>query len=295
MINTSIINNVLNKKISEDLKFDILDDVNSVKSNTLTYCNNEQFFLKAINNPNITGIICSNETSLSVKTDKTIIESKNPGFDFILLHNYFHSNSTNLEKSIIHPGANIHPTAFISEIGVIIQDGVTIGPYSVVYSNVTIKSNTTVGSHSVLGCEDIEAKKSDLGYINAIHNGSLEIGNSCFVGSSVIISRGVYGKNTSIGDNTYISNNTIIAHGVLIGRNCMILGCHICGSVCIGDNVRINPKVVISNGLKIDDNVTILLGSVVITDVEKSKTVSGHYAIEHPKFLYKFVKLFGRV
>jgi UDP-3-O-[3-hydroxymyristoyl] glucosamine N-acyltransferase len=295
MINAKILNIVLNKSITSDISFDALGDVYSIKSNTLTYCNSKEYFLQAINNYNITGIICSNELSLNFKTDKTIIESKNPGYDFILLHNYYHSKKTSLSETQIHPSVNVHSTAFISETGVIIEENVIIGPYVIVYPNVIIKSNTSVGAHSVLGCEDIEAKKSDLGYINAIHDGGLVIGNSCFVGSGVIISRGVYGKMTTIGNNTFISNNSIIAHGVSVGENCMILGCHICGSVNIGNNVRINPKVVISNGLTIGNNATILLGSVVIADVENGITVSGHYAIEHPRFLYKFVKLFGKI
>jgi UDP-3-O-[3-hydroxymyristoyl] glucosamine N-acyltransferase len=295
MINDIIINKVLKKSIRKSLTFDFLDYANSKKPNTLTYCNSERYLYEALENPNISGIICNKEISTKINTHKIIIESENPGYDFILLHNYYHTQNISLERTSIHPTAIIHPTASISDFGIIIEEGVTIGPFVVIYPKVIIKSNTTIGSHCVLGCEDIEAKKSNLGYINAFHDGGLEIGNSCFVGSGVIISRGIYGKMTKIGINTFISNNSIIAHAVSIGENCMILGCHICGSVNIGDNVRINPKVVISNGLNIGDNSSILLGSVVIADVEKGKTVSGHYAIEHPRFLYKFVKLFGRV
>jgi len=295
MISTKIINKVLNKSIDKDLSFDTLDNVNSTKPNTLTYCSNEKYFLQAINNSNITGIICNTEISLDIVTNKTIIESKNPGYDFILLHNYFHSKNTIYEKTRIHHSAIIHPTAFISEFGVIIEEGVTLGPYVIIYPNVIVQHNTTIGAHSILGCEDIDAKKSDLGYVNAFHDGGLEIGYSCFVGSGVIISRGIYGKNTKIGNNTFISNNSIIAHAVIVGEYCMILGCHICGSVTIGNFVRINPKAVISNGLKIGNNATILLGSIVISDIKNDMTVSGHYAIDHPRFLYKFVKLFGKI
>jgi len=295
MINSEIINKVLNKSITKDLVFDALDDVCSVKPNTLTYCNSEKYLNQALNNPYVTGIICRKEISLFIETNKAIIESENPGYDFILLHNYYHSKNTNLEKSCIHPGAIIHPTANISELGVIIEDSVTVGPYVVIYPKVTIKNNTTIGAHSVLGCDDVEAKQSEFGFINTYHDGGLEIGSSCFIGSNVTIGRGVYGKITLIGFNTFIANNTFIAHNVKVGENCMILGGHICGSVDIGSNVKINPKALISNGLKIGDNVNILLGSVVISNVPSNKTVSGHYAIEHPRYLYKFVKLFGRI
>lgn len=295
MINTEIINKILNKSITKNLVFDALNDISSVKPNTLTYCNSEKYLIQALNNPNVTGIICRKEICLDIETNKAIIESENPGYDFILLHNYYHLENTNIEKSCIHPGAIIHPTASISELGVVIEDGVTVGPYAVIYPKVTIKNSTNIGAHSVLGCDDIEAKRSYKGFINAFHDGGLEIGNSCFVGSGVIIAKGVYGKTTIIGNNTFVSNNSIIAHGVKIGENCMILGCHICGSVTIGNNVRINPKALISNGLTIGNNVTILLGSVVITDIQADKTVSGYFAIEHPRFLYKFIKLFGKI
>ena len=77
MIDTKIINKVLNKSINLDLSFDALDDVHSIKPNTLTYCNTEKYFSQAINNSNITGIICSAEISLNITTHKIIIESKN--------------------------------------------------------------------------------------------------------------------------------------------------------------------------------------------------------------------------
>jgi UDP-3-O-[3-hydroxymyristoyl] glucosamine N-acyltransferase len=297
MINTEIINKVLNKSITSNLLFDALDDICSVKPNTLTYCNSEKYLIQALNNPNVTGIICRKEICLDIETNKDIIESENPGFDFILLHNYYHSknNNTNLEKSFIHPGAIIHPTANINELGVIIEDGVTVGPYVVIYPKVTIKKNTSIGAHSILGCDDVEAKQSKFGFINTYHDGGLEIEGSCFIGSRVTIERGVYGKTTLIGFNTFIANNTLISHNVKVGKNCMILGAHICGSVDIGCNVKINPKALISNGLKIGDNVIVLLGSVVISNVPSNKTVSGHYAIEHPRYLYKFVKLFGKI
>lgn len=295
MITTEIINKVLNKEIIENFTFNNIDDVSSSKPNTLTYSNNEQFLLKAIHNPNITGILCRKEDIINIKTNKFLIESKNPGYEIILLHNYFHSNNCFKQKSIIDINSNIHPTAFINDYGVIIEEGVTIGPYAVIHQNVKINCNTSIGAHSIIGCDDVEAKKSEFGLINTFHDGNLEIGNSCFIGSGVIIGRGVYGKTTTIGFNSFIANNSFIAHNVKIGQNCMILGGHICGSVTIGSNVKINPKALISNGLKIGDNVNILLGSVVISDVPSNKTVSGHYAIEHPKYLYKFVKLFGRI
>jgi len=295
MINTELINKILGKAISKAISFDLLASVDSDRPNTLTYCTNEKYLSKALSNPNVKGIICHQSLTKEILVNKDIIESDKPGYDFILLHNHVERNRNNLKKSIINNSANIHPTAVISEFGVLIEEGVTIGPYVVVYPNVTIKSNTCIGAHSVLGCDDVEAKRSDLGFINTFHDGGLEVGSSCFVGSGVIIGRGVYGKTTLIGGNTFFSNNSFISHNVTIGENCLILGAHICGSVEIGSNVTINPKALISNGIKIGNNASILLGSVVISNVQNNKTVSGHYAIEHPRYLYKFVKLFGKI
>ena len=84
MINSEIINKVLNKSITKDLIFDAIDDISSVKPNTLTYCNSEKYLNQALNNPYVTGIICRKEFSLFIETNKVIIESENPGYDFTL-------------------------------------------------------------------------------------------------------------------------------------------------------------------------------------------------------------------
>lgn len=295
MISNEELEKVLKRKINTDCQFERLGTVLANLPNTLTYAENNDFLSKALENPNIKGILCKPEKTKNILTDKLIIESLNPGYDFIRIHNHFHNKIKIQIKSKISEKAKIHKTAIISEYNVIIEDNVEIGPYVVIYSNVYIRKNTVINSNSVLGCEDIEAKRSNNKFVNAYHDSSLEIGDSCLLGSSVIISKGIYGRPTKIGNNTIISNNTIIAHSVEVGNNSTLLGPHICGSVIIGKNVRINPKAVISNGLKIGDNSIISLGAVVISDVKEGTRVSGHYATEHLKFLYKYIKTFGKI
>jgi UDP-3-O-[3-hydroxymyristoyl] glucosamine N-acyltransferase len=294
LLNTKIINIVLKKDILKEIEFSNLDFVDSKIYNTLTFCETIGYFHRAIENPNIKGIICNEEIISSIPCDKFLISSENPGFDFTLLHNFLCSHNQNIEPSLIHSNTKIDPTASISATGVIIEEGVEIGPFTTVHSNVIIKNNTIIGANSVIGCDDIEIKLGKEGFINASHDGNLQIGSNCIIGSNVTIVKGIYKKTTAIGDRTFVSNNSFIGHNVEIGERSLILSCHVCGSVKIGVNVRINPKALISNGIVLGNNVTVTLGSVVISNVKDGMTVSGYYAIDHYKYLYKFVKLFGK-
>ena len=294
LLNTDIINSVLKRNILKKIEFSSLGFVDSKVYDTLTFCESIGYFHRAIENPNIKGIICSEEIISSVPSDKFLISSKNPGFDFILLHNFLSTHNKNVEASLIHINAKIDPTASISNTGVIIEEGVEVGPFTTIYSNVIIKNNTIIGANSIIGCDDIEIKLGKDGFINALHDGDLYIGSNCIIGSNVTIVKGIYKNKTIIGDRTFVSNNSFIGHNVEIGERSLILSCHICGSVKVGFNARINPKALISNGIVLGNNVTVTLGSVVISNVKDGITVSGYYAIDHYKFLYKFIKLFGK-
>ncbi|MCF8266747.1 MAG: hypothetical protein K9I69_01605, partial [Ignavibacteriales bacterium] len=65
----------------------------------------------------------------------------------------------------------------------------------------------------------------------------------------------------------------------------------IAGNCILGDDVWIGGGAMISDGIRIEDKAKVLLGSVVIKDVNSQEIVSGNFAIDHKKNIKHQVKL----
>lgn len=174
-----------------------------------------------------------------------------------------------------------------------IGKNVVIGPNSTILPDVIIADGCRVGSNSVLGCDDVEAKNTSKGLLNVFHDGQLILDDNVSIGSNCTLVKGIYSQDTIVKSGSFISNNCHIGHRVQIGNNCLILTCSICGGATIGDNVRINPGAIVSNQIVIGDNAFVTLGSVVIKDVKPNEKVTGNFALEHNRFMYKYIKMFG--
>lgn len=295
--------NLLDKfglKIPSNIFFDFLGLSNSVTPNTLTFLDDERFIASIVSNDNITGVVSTEKliSSLSnLTTSKYLnyIISTEPRFDFYKLYNHLAKNNYIRIDSIIHHTAQIHPKAYVSDHNVIIGENVVIGPNVSIFEDVEIGSNTIIGANTVLGCDDAEIKRTSKGLLKVFHDGKLIIGKNVDIGSGCVIDKGFKNLDTVIGDGTLISNYCMVAHSTKIGNNCMILQCIICGSVKIEDDVRVSPGAVISNQIKIGSGADIGIGSIVVKDVPSKAKVSGYYAIDHKKFLYNYVKTFGKI
>lgn len=289
----------LNLNFPKDIKISNLGLVNSKKKNTLTFLDDENYISSLLENKNIIALISKHELVNKIKSEKAtniyFIIVDEPRFSFYNLYNYLAKLNLKSFKSIIHNTAKINPTAYIASNNVIIGKEVEIGPNSSIMENVEIGDNVVVGSNTTLGCEDAEIKRTEKGYIKVVHDGKLIIENNVDIGSGCTIDLGFKEKDTLIKEGTVISNYCMIAHSTVIGMNCLILQCIICGSAVIGDNVRVSPGAVVSNQIEIGDNAEIGLGSIVVKNVKPNSKLSGYYAIDHKKFLYKYVKHFGKI
>jgi UDP-3-O-[3-hydroxymyristoyl] glucosamine N-acyltransferase len=286
--------------LSDEIEFDFLGLSNSIEPNTLTFLDDSKFIASIASNKNISGIVItesliSSMTNVIAEGEKFFIVSKDPRYDFYKLYNSLAIVKYQSVDTIIHPTAQIHPNAYVASHNVIIGKNVIIGPNASVLEDVEIGENSIIGANTVLGCDDAEIKRTSKGLLKVFHDGRLIIGSNVDIGSGCVIDKGFKNLDTVIGDGTLISNYCMVAHCTKIGNNCMILQCIICGSVKIEDDVRVSPGAVISNQVKIGNGAEIGLGSIVVKDVPSKAKLSGYYAIDHKRFLYNYVKTFGKI
>ncbi len=177
-----------------------------------------------------------------------------------------------------------------------IGDGVSIGSYSVIGENVEIGEGTVIRDHvvihdhcrigkngmiksgSVIGEEGFGFDFEEDGTpVRMPHVGSVRIGDRVEIGSNTVVCRGTVGD-TVIGDDVKINDLVHIAHNCRIGKNVIIAGGKLCGSVTLGDSVWISPATIIRNKVTIGENTTIGLGSVVTKDTEAGVVAFGNPA-----------------
>lgn len=193
------------------------------------------------------------------------------------------------------PQPGIHPTAIIDNL-VNIPENVTIGKFTVIESDVeigehtiidnhvTIKSGTKIGNYVhikngvVLGDEGFGFEFDTNGIpVRIGHHGRLIIGNNVEIGNNCIINKGTI-DNTIIEDNVKINDFSKIAHNVFVGRNTLIIGAKINGSVSIGRNCWIAPGVTIRNKFSIGNRSVIGTGSVVVCNIPENVVAYGNPA-----------------
>lgn len=284
--------------VNKYTEFINLNIIESQMEGLLTFCNNLEYLKMAIDKDNVSVIICREEDYKLIKTDKTVVFSREPQIDFYRLHNYLTGNTDfygERWKSKISEKAKIHDSAHISGENVIIEDGVVIYPNSTILSDVTIKKYSTIGPNSVVGYEGFQIERTkDNQIFSVIHKGSVLIEEEVQIGALTAIDKHIFKDFTHIGSNSTIDNLIHIAHGVKIGKRCVVVASAIlCGSSKLGDDVFIGPGACISPGVNVGDRSFITMGSVVSKDVPSGAKVTGNFAIDHDKFI-EFIKRINR-
>lgn len=214
-----------------------------------------------------------------------IISSK-PRFAFVKIVNKFF-------KEKLQPG--IHPTAIIDKsvkipanisVGAytVIEKNVEIGEHSIIDNHVTIKSGTRIGKYVhikngvILGDEGFgfEFDTNSIP-LRMAHFGGLVIGDYVEIGNNCIINKGTI-DDSIIEEHVKINDLSKIAHNVLIGRNTLIIGAKISGSVIVGANCWIAPGVTIRNKVSIGSGAMIGTGSVVVSNIPENVVAYGNPA-----------------
>ena len=74
----------------------------------------------------------------------------------------------------------------------------------------------------------------------------------------------------------------------VLGKRVLVpSGAHIAGNCIVGDDVWVGVNATVSNRISIGDGARVSLGSVVTKDVPAGQTVTGNFAIDHKKDVYK--------
>ncbi len=204
---------------------------------------------------------------------------------FTILEEYYSEECIHAisDRSVIDEsvrlGENVHIGNYCT-----IGKNVLIGDNTFVANNVVIADNVKIGkdclikSGASIGEVGYGPYWDEDGHLRTVkHYASVSIGNSVYIGTNTTIDRGVL-FDTTIGDYCKIENLCHIAHNTRIGENTLVIaGAIVSGSVVIGKNCWISTSV-IKDRVTIGEQVTIGIGSVVLSNVESNCKVFGNPA-----------------
>lgn len=265
-------------------EFSITHYAGSMLPYSLCFAENEHFAMQANRNTNVTVVITTSELQGIVGQNKGLVISTKPRKLFFEIHNRlkeFYTFSGINPK--IAPSAEIHPTAIIKD-GVIVGERTKIGAYSILEEGTIIGEDVLIENHVVIGARGMHNTKIDGRFLHVHDLGNVVIGDRCEILSHATIQKPYFYHSTVIGEETRISVYGNVGHGCYIGKRCLIAG-HtvIAGYSTVGNDVWIGPNSTISHMVHVKDNASIMLGSVVISDVRESESVSGNFAFKHAK------------
>jgi UDP-3-O-[3-hydroxymyristoyl] glucosamine N-acyltransferase len=182
--------------------------------------------------------------------------------------------------------AQVHSAAFVSPRNVRIGPGCVIEPGAIVLERSTLEAGVIIRSGAVIGAEGFHPINNEGGVVSLPHYGAVRLGRAVEVQSKAVVCRAVFNNPTEIEAETLLGPMVYIAHGVRIGNRCRIAAsARVAGSSTIGNRVYIGPNAVISNQVRIGNEARVSIGAVVVRNVPANHTVSGHFAVEHGRFL----------
>lgn len=260
---------------------------------SICYAENERAIRALNTNQCITAVITTQRWVSKVEARKGVIVSNQPAYEYYRLHNYLakQGNMVLVDSPNISSAANIASSAYIGK-NVIISDGVEISHGAYIADNTILGPNTYIGQYAVVGAIGMQNIKVKGVPFKVEFTGGVKIGQNCEILAHAIIQQPYQAFFTVIGDNTKISVRSSIGHGSKIGSDSMIAGnVTVAGNVITGNNLWVGPSSVISDGIRIGDNVKIILGSVVVSNIRSGKTYSGNFALDHTKNLKNFSRM----
>lgn len=273
---------------SNELEFSITSKLDTTIPYSISFLTGANYVDQLLKNSNISYVITTEElnTTYQIAQQKKVIISKQPKYDFYVLHNYTTQHYKKSKPSEICDTVKIGQGAVISPTGVFIGKNTVIGANVVILDGVHIGENCIIGPGSVIGNDSFECVKHNNTVLTVKHDGEVIIKNNVELGSNVTIDKGLMGHNTVIENEVKMDNQVHVSHNVSINQ-CSLLAASvtIAGNTVIGKNVWIGPGAIISNRLTIKDNASISIGSVVVNNVKENETVTGNFAIDHKKFM----------
>jgi len=272
------------KNIINDGEFIFTQPADTNKPNSISFCESLKYCNLINKNAAVTCVITKKDFVDKFEKKLSVVIAKDPRNEFFLLHNHLCKTITGIPffRHSIKKSAKIHQTAFVDK-NCFIGDNVTISPGAIILNNSYINENAIIGPNVVIGSEALEFKRQSNGTLYKVaHMGGVYIGCDVEIMSNSVVSKDVYFGYTLIGGGTKIGPLCNISHRTNIGENCSIAGnTTIAGSAKVGNGVGIGPSVTVASGIEIGDHAEILLGSVVVKDVESYQKISGSFAMKH--------------
>lgn len=247
-------------------------------------------------NESVSCVITTEDLALSVPEKFAIAVSPAPRETFLDIQVHLGANTDFYgrdEPSDVSLDAAIHKGAHVSPHNVRIARGCVVESGAVIMGRVSLAEGVVVRAGAVVGAEGFHPVPYRDAQRTMPHLGSVSIDRQAEIGALAVVCRSVFSSPTEIGEGSVLGPLVYIAHGVKLGRACRIAAsARVCGSSIVGAGVFIGPNAVVSNQIRIGDGARVSIGSVVVRDVAPGQTVTGHFAIEHSRFMEAWKRLF---
>lgn len=275
--------------VLRDAAFSFVGKVPTRLDRRVVPCGKPLHIREAIAETGVSGIITTTDLAPLVPDQFGLAVSDNPVASAMLLHEHiaqlpdFQWESF---ESRIHPSAVVHRGAYIAERDVEIGEGAIIHPNAVVLPRCIIGARSSVGPGAVIGTDAFEVNLEAEPRSVLKQAGGVRIGADVDIQAKCTIVRATFGGFTEIGDETKLDCQIHLAHDCKVGKRVRIAACaEISGRVLIEDDCFIGPNVSISNGCTIGARSHVTIGAVLTRDTGEDARVTGHFAVEHRKWL----------
>ena len=275
--------------VVRDCAFSYVGKVPTVLPRKLVPCGKLIHLREAASRIDIAGIVTTPELAERVPPNIGLATADRPLTATYALHEYLVGVPGLLWADFdteIAPDALIEGGAVIAPRNVRIGAGSHIAAGAILHERTIVGDGCSVGNHSVVGSSAFEVEVVDGQQRIMPQAGGVSIEDNVEILAHTVIARATFGGFTRIGAGTKIDNLVHVGHDCSIGQDVQIVcGAKFGGRTTIGDRSFIGSNAVTSPGLTIGADARVSMGAVVVKDVADRQVVSGHFAVEHMKWL----------
>jgi UDP-3-O-[3-hydroxymyristoyl] glucosamine N-acyltransferase len=257
----------------------------------LVPCGHARHVAEAATLSGVAGVITSDEHRTDVPAQMGLAISANPQASAWALHEHLAALAGFQWAdfpSRIDPTADIRPGAHVAERNVVIEAATVVMPGAVICERSVIGAHCFIGPSTLIGCQgfEVNTRRSPRGFMR--QSGGVWLHDRVEIAGLTSVARAIFGGFTRIDCETTIDCHVYVAHDCRIGQRVRIAAAaELSGRVTVGDDVFIGPNCAISNGLSIGHDAEVSIGAVVVRNVPANEKVTGHFALQHSKWLHR--------
>lgn len=259
----------------------------------LVPCGKAIHIREALLRSDIAGILTTAELASQVPEHLGLAISEKPQATAYALHTHlvaipgllWHDFDTEIAgDAIVEAGAVLAPRNVRVGAGSIISTGAILRERTIIGSQVYIGNGSIIGGLA-FEVADYAGQQRILS-----QGGGVCIEDNVEILANSVVARATFGGFTRIGAGSKIDNLVHIGHDCDIGRSVNIVcGVKFGGRTTVGDNVFIGSNAVTTPGITIGDGARVTMGAIVVKNVAERQVVSGHFAVDHMKWL-RFIR-----